>query len=831
MKKSKHSIGRDKQERCHCQFQVVWLGGPQKGKSRFVDCGDICILMPGNIEGDSSVRAFLEKVKDCKTGETVSEPDDRLDTYVTRISKKSKSSSSRPKKECHGDSTVAGSSNDEDDKTNQGSCEKVDNTTGNGPANTEATPLEQCSLPSSMVDEDGIKVGKRMRTRRNSDACQGRSEATVKVTSAKKKSPRKLSTEAELPAENCSGFTKDNGEDCTLDKDLAPCDQVAGSLRVCSPTRGNVSEIGAGKCTDVLAKPGNSDDCLGVENGSRRETLDTSSLHELHIKHSDVSIGAQCEGRVDENEGKMDQLTDLQRHHSGEASATSKVIAPFTTDREIIDLDSEEDADPMSCPMDRDDRVPRPVIQDLNGVFTEHMTSGMDVSSGLPDLNKPEANTIASSSIKDHKPNEIPSMSVSPTQTSDDRDANLVPRATRGLSVDLNHGVSNPEHCSTIHTKAGLSEDAVNKSADNSVVDRSHFKCPSGSLPEAGKFVLEDKTHQFKRKPGQSSLPLFADESGNKDFNHSCCLHKLSECCIGHVSSCSCTAFQGCCKKRNSHECCHVRFVHMGQPHAQQHICGHATSCICEGQNQCHHDDLRYLGNSTWTRCHSASSERSLGGRKRVHSQSGHDHGHDYHMMQSEHHCEVAHSKERPRVNGTSKAHEHFKEVKILTSSQVLLIENLEKDVTPSKALKIVMEVSCGAISVYIWPTLEYETVRKGYICYEDSQAADVAYSTFLGEKFLIVSSRRRPWVISRVDLDLADLKQLSSLSAAATLKEDSDSGDVENEGLSILYYGTVGYTLALAKKRLFLEQRKELRLCFKRFSKEDEELEENLEF
>jgi hypothetical protein len=82
--------------------------------------------------------------------------------------------------------------------------------------------------------------------------------------------------------------------------------------------------------------------------------------------------------------------------------------------------------------------------------------------------------------------------------------------------------------------------------------------------------------------------------------------------------------------------------------------------------------------------------------------------------------------------------------VKIFDKSQVLLVENLEMDLSPSIALQTLSEVSPGALMVFIWPHLEYEITKKAYIFYRDPEAAETAFSSFHSDKFMVISSKGR---------------------------------------------------------------------------------------
>ncbi|KAI5064121.1 hypothetical protein GOP47_0020791 [Adiantum capillus-veneris] len=163
-----------------------------------------------------------------------------------------------------------------------------------------------------------------------------------------------------------------------------------------------------------------------------------------------------------------------------------------------------------------------------------------------------------------------------------------------------------------------------------------------------------------------------------------------------------------------------------------------------------------------------------------------------------------------------------------ISHTQFLLVENIEKDVIPSKALKAIRKVTCDALMIYIWPSLDYETTRKGYICYQDFEAAETAYQKLCAENIFIVSSKGRPWIVSHTPLHKLDWMQMYSISAAIALKEDDlDEDKAAAEGdLFIWHKGTEEYTIARGKQKLFWEQQKVLRRQLQQFSAEERDLE-----
>ncbi|KAH7276985.1 hypothetical protein KP509_39G029300 [Ceratopteris richardii] len=158
-------------------------------------------------------------------------------------------------------------------------------------------------------------------------------------------------------------------------------------------------------------------------------------------------------------------------------------------------------------------------------------------------------------------------------------------------------------------------------------------------------------------------------------------------------------------------------------------------------------------------------------------------------------------------------------------ASQVLLVKNLEKDIIPSKALQVVREVTSGALLMYVWPAMDYETTKKGYIYYEDSESAKAAYEKFSAGLFLVASSKGRPWIVSQVPTKQIDQLHLHHILSAVGLRQEDETE--EGEGgcghLLILHRGSQEFPFAKAKLKLFLEQQKKLQCHYKIFRDEED--------
>ncbi|KAH9331415.1 hypothetical protein KI387_003523, partial [Taxus chinensis] len=84
----------------------------------------------------------------------------------------------------------------------------------------------------------------------------------------------------------------------------------------------------------------------------------------------------------------------------------------------------------------------------------------------------------------------------------------------------------------------------------------------------------------------------------------------------------------------------------------------------------------------------------------------------------------------------------------IFSSSHVILLENLEKDVTPSDVLGVIRQAGVDFVKVYISPPQSFEKFTSGIVCFEDQESYQKV-SAYLGnENVIIASSKGRPWVV-----------------------------------------------------------------------------------
>lgn len=85
----------------------------------------------------------------------------------------------------------------------------------------------------------------------------------------------------------------------------------------------------------------------------------------------------------------------------------------------------------------------------------------------------------------------------------------------------------------------------------------------------------------------------------------------------------------------------------------------------------------------------------------------------------------------------------HCSEDKLFYHSEVLVLDNLEKDVRPSDVKKVVACVTC-AVQVYIFPSLKFEQFTRGFVWFQDNSSLMKALALLQNDDFFFVSSKGR---------------------------------------------------------------------------------------
>lgn len=824
-----HEFLADNQECCRCQFEVEWRGGPLRHRRQFVSCGDICILTPGDIEDDPAIKEFVGIVKSLKAGKTASKlagSEASLERNASWTSKKSRTQHSACSEEneqkrlktspgCRESSSQTGGFAPKDGENPEGSHWRKDASEMNAchyntkAATKSSEPPYSGSLPD--LNEWARELSVRNHSLEKKDSANvfpSRGGLPDLNDSAKQSSCSEAGRFSTYPAfvGGAQRFSREedmedsSSYECLTLRDS--CDQES-SLHGISQKRKTGTTTNEGKSTNAPRTDGN----LANSKCDLRSKSD-GRLNNLQVP---------CAVNTDLQHTVLD-LKDKYKIPHFVALGDSSKVSP-SKQKDIINLDSDEEEDlPLISRM-------KCQVGSLKEAFPTQMTPTFDVDSHHRKLNGKEPDTLPKQSIPNYIPVEadLANQAVACKSRTDP-----VMVSSNKTMPDAKLGSRKSDYNTSMQSEPLPREtpaSSMEKPTDPVIGNRLHAM---SSMPNKASqqhtSILEEKTPPETKSKQQWSLqsPL-VDESSNNDFSGLSKEQAFSQSCMGHISLCSCTAFQSSCyKSRSCHECGAMGVISIPPLHLQTSMCGYASSCLCEGHSGCRHNSFNFTRKSGH---YCTAPVCSQGGSKILHSQ-------DAHTMQSQGCEEDEDIKEKPKTDGASRKEMLPEDVKVMSPSQFLFIENLEKDITPFKALKIILKVSPGALMVYIWPSLEYETTTKGYICYQDSQAADTAYSNFHAGKFMIISTKGRPWVVSRSQAHILNWNQLYSISAAATIKwEENKEASMEdvrdaNGGLLILFKGTEEYTMALGKQKLFLEQKKELRLCYLRFSNEERELE-----
>jgi hypothetical protein len=104
-------------------------------------------------------------------------------------------------------------------------------------------------------------------------------------------------------------------------------------------------------------------------------------------------------------------------------------------------------------------------------------------------------------------------------------------------------------------------------------------------------------------------------------------------------------------------------------------------------------------------------------------------------------------------------------EEKLFPFSQVLLLANLEKDVTPSDVLSIIHQATSGWAKVYISPSRKGESSTRGFVCFKDQASFQKAYEYVRSERISIVSSKGRYFLITWDDYTFKIVAKVGLLS------------------------------------------------------------------
>lgn len=153
------------------------------------------------------------------------------------------------------------------------------------------------------------------------------------------------------------------------------------------------------------------------------------------------------------------------------------------------------------------------------------------------------------------------------------------------------------------------------------------------------------------------------------------------------------------------------------------------------------------------------------------------------------------------------------------SSSEVLVLDNLEKDVSCSDVIKVISDLTSGIVQVYIVPCLNFEKFTSGFVLFQDRQSLMKAYARLQDDNFFVVSPNGRPWVVLDIEDRLSDgiFEHFTVNSTEPVPSCSPASGKI-----LFVHKGMKEYEKIKARKDTFLEFRKHFASLHERREDED---------
>lgn len=126
-----------------------------------------------------------------------------------------------------------------------------------------------------------------------------------------------------------------------------------------------------------------------------------------------------------------------------------------------------------------------------------------------------------------------------------------------------------------------------------------------------------------------------------------------------------------------------------------------------------------------------------------------------------------------------------------------VLIDNLEKDLSPTSIMEFIHRQTSIAAEAYVFPSLLAESYTRGAIVLDSKRSLEEIYEFLINPDHAIISSTGRPWVVTEERMRRGYFKTVGSL------MPKSQSGIVEDK-LKLVRVGTEEYRRAARLKNLF---------------------------
>ncbi|KAL8144813.1 hypothetical protein AgCh_003142 [Apium graveolens] len=126
-----------------------------------------------------------------------------------------------------------------------------------------------------------------------------------------------------------------------------------------------------------------------------------------------------------------------------------------------------------------------------------------------------------------------------------------------------------------------------------------------------------------------------------------------------------------------------------------------------------------------------------------------------------------------------------------------VLIDNLEKDLSPTSVMEFIHKQTSIAAEAYVFPSLLAESYTRGAIVLDSKRSLEEIYEFLINPGHAIISSTGRPWVITEEKMRRGYFKSVGSL------MPKTQTGIVEDK-LKLVRVGTEEYRRAAKLKNLF---------------------------
>ncbi|KAH9329766.1 hypothetical protein KI387_001874, partial [Taxus chinensis] len=144
-------------------------------------------------------------------------------------------------------------------------------------------------------------------------------------------------------------------------------------------------------------------------------------------------------------------------------------------------------------------------------------------------------------------------------------------------------------------------------------------------------------------------------------------------------------------------------------------------------------------------------------------------------------------------------------------SSEILVLDNLEKDVSPFDVKDAISSMGCSVLHVYILPTLKLEHFTRGFVWFQDRASLMKALSYLQDDNLFVTSSNGRPWVVLHIDGVFEGIFEGFNIEPKYS-----------SSRISFVYKGTEDFEKAKKRKNIFLEFKEQLTLLHKRLEFEE---------